>query len=217
MTMRRLLTRVSDAGLTIAVLALLPACPPARVTVTVGPTRPPPAVHPSPVDCPSTAYYRHGRYQWSSGRYVFRHGRCVPRPASWHAGCRWVPGRWVHQGRTYRFAEGHVACLRRTTQVVPLTLPPPLRPATLRCGRAQYLQRGYWQWRTGRWQWRAGRCRPRPARWAVRGCRYQPATWRRVGRRVELTPGRVVCRHAPAGGSRVRRCTPAMRRAGRCR
>ncbi len=205
-------------ALALAGGALLTACAPtsARVTVrvTLDPTVPPPVVRAAVVTCPGTHYYRPGRHQWLRGRYVFRKGRCVRRPSTWHAGCRFVSGRWIKRGRKYEYRSGSTLCRSTTVVSHPIALPPPMRPR-MRCSARNYVQRGQWQWRRGKWQWQPGRCVLRPQHWGARGCRYHPSSWRRVGKRILYTKGGLVCRR-PVTNVHARRCTAAMRKAGRC-
>ncbi len=186
-------------GLTVAGAALMTACPGAQVTVTVtGPTQAPPVVRSPPVDCPSNQYYRVGRYHWRKGRYVFARGRCMPRPAAWHRGCRWVGGKWVQRGRTYRWTAGRNHCPRRAVLMHPRSLPPPPRPVARKCGPMHYAQHGHWKWVRGQWRWQPGRCVARTTHWTTRRCRYQRGAWRKVGNKVVHTRGRVVCAQAKA-------------------
>jgi hypothetical protein len=222
MTTSRRITLLSIFAFALALAggAFLIACAPttARVTVrvTLEPTTPPPTVRVAVVTCAGTHYYQPGRHHWLRGRYVFRKGRCVRRPASWHAGCSFFRGRWIRRGRKYEYRPGSTLCRTVTTVSLPIALPPPLRPPAHRCSPGQYLQRGHWQWVRGKWAWRPGRCLPRPKQWAAQGCRYVSATWRRAGKRLLYTKGGIVCRSRPGSRVHARRCTAAMRKAGRC-
>ena len=180
-------------GLAVGSAALLSACPTAQVTVTVGPTTPPPVVRPPPADCQRTHYYKLGRYRWEGGKYVFYRGGCTQRPTTWHRGCRWRPGKWVKRGRTYKFTAGGLHCGRRVIARYPTSPPPPPKAHKHLCNPRQYVQRGTWRWVSGKWRWRQGQCVVRTRNWRARRCQYRPGAWRRVGGRYVYTKGRVAC------------------------
>jgi WXXGXW repeat (2 copies) len=50
-------------------------------------------------------------YVWVEGYHVYQGGRYVWTPGRWerppHAGAKWVKPEWRHEGKGWRFHEGH--------------------------------------------------------------------------------------------------------------
>ena len=76
----------------------------ARGAVVVGFAPPPPRYGVIGV-APGPGYvWIDGFWGWSGNRYVWTAGRWAQPP---HAHARWVRGEWRHEGRGWRYREGH--------------------------------------------------------------------------------------------------------------
>jgi len=107
MTIRRFLKTFASAAILTSALAVATACvsaqPRGRVYVRVGPPAP---IVEGRIVAPGPGYVWIGGYHaWDGRAYVWRPGRWDRAP---RANARWVPARWVHDGRHgWYFVDGH--------------------------------------------------------------------------------------------------------------